>query len=264
MKINKDVSSYIPPFTIVLIDAKDAYYYADLMGQWEEIVALDDLNKAIDIADAFFVIKNYKWDSLEEMNSFDSGFDVRIYDKVGSCVYAAHKSFKDHWIGCRHVVSEDQNKPSAFQQLLTDALEEAQEGTPTDNNPSNPTDSDDVSIHYFDDQGFLSEKVLPNSELKRLIADREAQLICKVFIKGFWEGVREQYWELDAETINKFADENGHIYSICAYEKGEPKYYFVKWKIWDKTEELEKLVEDSHLSEDQRFIAAMKLVESGD
>ena len=101
MKINKDSSTHTLPYTVVLIDATDAYYYADIMGEWQEIDKLDDLNKAKELADAYFTIKNYKWNSLKEMNDCDTGYDVRIYDKKGSLVYASHQTFSEHWIGAR-------------------------------------------------------------------------------------------------------------------------------------------------------------------
>lgn len=40
-----------------------------------------------------FVVKNYKWDSLDEMNGCDGGYDVRVFDARFSCVYAEHEEF---------------------------------------------------------------------------------------------------------------------------------------------------------------------------
>lgn len=101
MKLNKNTQTHILPYTIVLIDATDTYYYSDVMDNMEPVETLEDLSKAKDIADAIFVLKNNKWESLEAMNKLDAGFDVRIYDKQLTCVYAAHETFKDNWIGSR-------------------------------------------------------------------------------------------------------------------------------------------------------------------
>ncbi len=99
MKINKDSATHKLPYTVVLLDATDAFYYADIMENMESVDIFEDLEKAKALADALFVVKNYKWESLEDMNEADGGYDVRIYDKNLSCVYAAHEKFKDKWIG---------------------------------------------------------------------------------------------------------------------------------------------------------------------
>lgn len=100
MKINTDQTTYQPPFHLVLIDATDAFYYADEFDE-EKLFTIDsfsDLNLAKKVADSLFVVKNYKWTSLQEMNDLDGGWDARVYDSNYSCVYAAHELYKDKWI----------------------------------------------------------------------------------------------------------------------------------------------------------------------
>ena len=100
MKINKDASTYKPPFLVILIDALDSYYYADVFEEdkMQSFDKFDDLRKAKIVADALFILKNYKWESLEAMNEVDGGWDVRVYDANLSCVYAAHQTFEQNWI----------------------------------------------------------------------------------------------------------------------------------------------------------------------
>lgn len=101
MNINKDASSYTSPFLVVLIDTLDSYYYADVFEEdkMQPFDKFNDLKKAQTVADALFILKNYKWVSLNEMNESDGGWDVRIYDSNLSCVYAAHQTFEKSWIG---------------------------------------------------------------------------------------------------------------------------------------------------------------------
>lgn len=99
MRINNDISTYKAPFTIVLFDAWDAYYYADLIDDMYEIDKLENLEVAKALAIALFISKNYKWESFKEMIDKDGGYDVRIYDGNFSCIFAAHERFKDKWIG---------------------------------------------------------------------------------------------------------------------------------------------------------------------
>ncbi len=103
VKINKEVSSYKTPYKIVLLDAMDTYYYADVMDNMEVFDTLDSLEVAKALADSLFVIKNYKWKSLQEMNNVDGGWDVRIYDENSTCIYAAHQRFTKSWIGSEKI-----------------------------------------------------------------------------------------------------------------------------------------------------------------
>lgn len=62
---------------------------------------MDDYGRAVALADALFVTKNYRWESLQDMNHVDGGYDVRVYDSSFSCVYAAHTRYQTQWIGAR-------------------------------------------------------------------------------------------------------------------------------------------------------------------
>src|SRR3989344_1860490 len=99
MKINNNKNTYKPPFIVVLLDAMDAYYYADVMEKMEEVTKVETYEKAVAIADALFVVKNHGWESLQAMNDVDGGYDVRVYDSAMSCVYAAHTKYINKWIG---------------------------------------------------------------------------------------------------------------------------------------------------------------------
>lgn len=83
----------------------------------------------------------------------------------------------------------------------------------------------------------------------------------KVLIKGSWEGVKEDMWELDEETLKEFGDGNDTVYAICTYENGEPTYMFVAKKVWEKWEEVRKIMSDLTLSPEQRLTAIKKLSE---
>jgi hypothetical protein len=99
MRITLDKSTYQPPFSVVLLDATDAYYYADFMGRVEEAYNVEQFGRAIALCDALFVKSNYNWESLAAMNELDAGYDARVYDSTGACVYAAHTRYTKCWIG---------------------------------------------------------------------------------------------------------------------------------------------------------------------
>ena len=99
MRISVDESRYKSPFSVVLLDATDAYYYADIMGRREEVYEVEQYRKAVALADALFVKNNYNWESLVAMNELDAGYDARVYDSTGACVYVAHTRYTTQWIG---------------------------------------------------------------------------------------------------------------------------------------------------------------------
>lgn len=98
MKINSDISKYVPPYKVVILDTTDAYYYADIMDNMKLFDELESLPLAKKLADALFITHNYKWESLKAMNDVDGGYDIRVYDQKYSCVYAAHTKYLKNWI----------------------------------------------------------------------------------------------------------------------------------------------------------------------
>ena len=94
MKVNTDKTTYKSPFRVTVIDAMDAYYYADVMGKVESVTTIETYDSAVKLADEIFIKKNSNWKSLEEMNHCDGGYDVRVYDTNQTCVYAAHQKYE--------------------------------------------------------------------------------------------------------------------------------------------------------------------------
>lgn len=98
--IKKDVLTSKAPFTVLILDAFDKYYYADFYngGENETFAKADNIDLAKSLANALFITKNFMWKSLKEMNELDAGYDVRVYDSDNACVYAAHTHFQEKWI----------------------------------------------------------------------------------------------------------------------------------------------------------------------
>ncbi len=109
LRINTKKSTFQAPFTIMILDAFDCYYYADFYngGENQTFARVDTFELAKTLADALFATKNFMWDSLDEMNELDAGYDVRVYDVDGSCVYAAHQRFAKKWITGAHSLNYD-------------------------------------------------------------------------------------------------------------------------------------------------------------
>lgn len=110
----------------------------------------------------------------------------------------------------------------------------------------------DGTIQFYDEHGNLKEKWLPPEQLNELLKKGGAKRIYKVLIKGPWDGIKETHWELSDETVIKFVDEKGYAYAICSYEKGEPRYFFVTRKLWEKPDQIGVILSDPHLSSKQK------------
>ncbi len=82
----------------------------------------------------------------------------------------------------------------------------------------------------------------------------------KVFIKDFDE-ILEEYWDVDIETIDKLADENGDLYATSVIENGEKKYHFLKKHLWDVQEEIEDIFLHTNVPDVIKEEMALKVVE---
>jgi len=117
----------------------------------------------------------------------------------------------------------------------------------------------DGTIQYYDENGNLKEKWLPPEEINELLKKVGAKRLYKVFVKGPWDGVKETLWELPDDTVEKFVDEKGYAYAVCAYEKGQPKYTLIAKRIWERMDEVGKILMNPDLSPEQRQEAIKKL-----
>lgn len=118
----------------------------------------------------------------------------------------------------------------------------------------------DGTFEYRDKDGKVHEGYLPPEKWQEFIDKGQAKRVYKVRIKGPWEGVKEDHWELDEETLKKFGDENDVVHVMCVYEKGEPKYNFVAKKMWEKMDEIGKIVSNPNLSSEQQAAEVKKLL----
>jgi hypothetical protein len=82
----------------------------------------------------------------------------------------------------------------------------------------------------------------------------------RVLIKGPWEGIKEDIWELEDDIIDKFVDEENIAYVIAYYEKGELKNYFVKKRAWQNQEKIEKIVMNNNLTQEEKRKKIKKLI----
>ncbi|MCX5749036.1 MAG: hypothetical protein NTZ10_02150 [Candidatus Saganbacteria bacterium] len=117
------------------------------------------------------------------------------------------------------------------------------------------------TIQYYDENGNLKEKWLPPEQINELLKKDGAKRLYKVLVKGHWDGVKEALWELSDDTAQKYVDENGYAYAICTYDTGELKYYFISRRLWEKQEQMGKILMDQNLSPEQQQEAVRKLMD---
>lgn len=128
-----------------------------------------------------------------------------------------------------------------------------------DYTPEQKEKKPDGTIQYYDENGNLKEKWFPPDQLKELLEKGNAKKAYKILIKGPWEGIKEDWWELTDDVIKKFVDENDFAYAIAHYEKGELKYTFISKILWEKQEEMEEILMNPNLSQEQKIKEVRKL-----
>ncbi len=74
----------------------------------------------------------------------------------------------------------------------------------------------------------------------------------KVLIKGPWDGIEEDLWELSDDVVEKFVDEENYAYAIACYEKGELIYRMATKKFWERQEQMLRIMMDQNLSPEMK------------
>jgi len=118
----------------------------------------------------------------------------------------------------------------------------------------------DGTIQYRDKDGKLHETWIPPEKMHEWEKQGLAKEVYKSLIKGPWDGVKEDFWDLTEEQIKKFGNEDKTVYAICHYENGEPQYSLVSKRFWEKLDEIEKLLVNPSLTEEQKTAEIKKLV----
>lgn len=139
---------------------------------------------------------------------------------------------------------------------LRDGLRDWEPKPAPDEKTMNSTDEikPDGTIEYYDTNGNIKEMWLSPRQMEELFKKDLARKCYKVLFKGPWEGIKEADWPLSEAVANKFIDEKGYIYGICAYEKGKPIYGLIVKQFWEKDNIFQKM---SDHSGDQRATIAV-------
>lgn len=110
----------------------------------------------------------------------------------------------------------------------------------------------DGTYQYYDDHGKMHEGWMSPEGIEKRLRQSGAKQLTKVLIKGPWEGVREDFWDIEDETIEKFADNERIVYVMCHFESGEPKYHYINKQMWINIEKIEEIILNPHLSEEEK------------
>ena len=90
---------------------------------------------------------------------------------------------------------------------------------------------------------------------------KDKEKLTKVLIKGSWEGIKEDYWDIEDQVLKKFADSEGTVYVMCTFKNGEPEYHYLNKKIWDDIEKVGEIINNPQLSEEEKKDQIDKLEE---
>lgn len=144
--------------------------------------------------------------------------------------------------------------------LPADADWEAQGLFPVGEYPD--TSRSDGTVIYKDERGNVKEKWLHPKKMRRLLKKYKAEKVgtlCRVLVKGPWEGVKETRMQLTDRAVGMHANEMGVAYAMCVYTKGKPNYRLMKKVVWENLDRVEAIMMDASLSDEQRAAAFKKI-----
>lgn len=122
----------------------------------------------------------------------------------------------------------------------------------------------DGTTIFRDESGDLKERWIHPRKLMRLVSKFGAEhvgTICRVLVKGPWEGIKEARMQLSDASIKAFADDSGVAYAQCHFAKGKPAYHLTKKRVWANLDRVDAIISDESLTEAQRIDAIKKISE---
>jgi quinol monooxygenase YgiN len=69
------------------------------------------------------------------------------------------------------------------------------------------------------------------------------------------EEVREEVWELTPEQAERFLNEDGYVYVMTVFQKGEPQGLFTQKEMWEDPESFSPIMNDPNLTQTQKAAA---------
>lgn len=110
----------------------------------------------------------------------------------------------------------------------------------------------DGTYHYYDSTGKRREGWMPPDRIEELLKQSGAKRLTRVLIKGPWEGIREDFLDVDDDAIAKFADSDGVVYAMCHFERGEPHLFYMAKPLWVNSDRIEQIAANPNLSVEQK------------
>jgi hypothetical protein len=118
----------------------------------------------------------------------------------------------------------------------------------------------DITVEVPDNEGRKRRIDVPKKKLEEWIKTGQAKPVFRVLIRGPWDGVKEDFWDI-AEENRKFVGEDNMAYAICHYEKGEPQYSFVTKQFWDHYDEISAIMANSEYAQEQKVFEVRKILD---
>lgn len=109
---------------------------------------------------------------------------------------------------------------------------------------------------------FKRKRREANGWLDRALQKGQAKRVYRVLIRDPWVGIKEDYWELSEQQVESFVDEEDTAYVSCHYENGQPEYSFVAKTLWERWDEVSKILLNPALSPEEQAKAIEELAGS--
>ena len=110
----------------------------------------------------------------------------------------------------------------------------------------------DGTYMYRAPDGTERKRWMPPELLTRILESSGAQRLTHVIIRESNDEIREDFWPVDLETVNRLADSDGKLHVVSHLENDKPTYNFVSKRVWDNFDAMLDIMMDFSLSEAEK------------
>lgn len=117
-----------------------------------------------------------------------------------------------------------------------------------------------ITVEFSDQEGRKHKLDVPKEKMDEWIKTGQARRVFRVLIRGPWDGIKEDHWEIDEDDI-KFVGEDDTAHAICHYENGVPQYAYVSKRFWDHFDEISAIMSKPGYTQEQKALEVQKILD---
>jgi len=118
----------------------------------------------------------------------------------------------------------------------------------------------DGTYIFRDADGNEHEGWMPPEILTTMLEQSGSQRLTPVVIREPSDEVREDFWPIDPDTVERFADADGKVHVVSHLDNDQPQYNFVSERVWNSFDQMIEIMMNPSLSDDQKKSEMQKIM----